>query len=703
MKKIYIHIMMLAAMVVAGAAMTSCQKEEAATGKFSMTVNATKGGGNAKALSEDDHTINATWTVGERVTVYNITKGEPLEGYLEAQSAGASTTLNGTVTGTIAVGDSLLLKFLSPDYDSQDGTLAYIAAHCDYAEARVKVSDNSGSNVRITAAANFVNQQAIVKFTLKNTSDAAISVTPLKVSDGTHTYTVTPASATSEIYVAMPSFSGGTVSITAFDGDDTYFYRKTDVTFTKGQYYEISVKMAKAEYVDLGLPSGTKWATFNLGATKPEEYGDYYAWGATETWYSRLSPELTWKTGKEGGYTVGNVPSDNWTKYNTATYLQPDDDAAYANWGSNWCMPTMEQWQELFENCTCVESTRNGVSGYLVTSNKNSNTIFLPSTGHWDGTTLNNGALYFTATTAYLESNLYAMFASPAAKAVYHTGRQLGMSVRPVKSGNRIYNYTFYYTGAAQAFTVPETGYYTLECYGAQGGSFVDKRGGYGGTSQLTYHLTQGTTLYIYVGGQGGSKSSGTGQPEGGAGGWNGGGKGGTGVAHWSGGDPYNGGSGGGGATHIATSAIGAITSSTSFSTNNANLLLIAGGGGGACNYAIGANGGGAEGGKGSRGETAWTIDWNNGTYSCGRDGEVSANGAQSCEGCGGGGGGYVGGNTWHFTSSNAEYQSYSGAGGSSWGNTTNGMGYSTTAGGATAGGNGKAVVKWHGTTYSAK
>ena len=111
MKKIYIQLMMLAAMVVAGVAMTSCQKEEAVTGKFTMSVKATKGDGNTKALSLDGSTLNATWAEGERVTVHNDTKNADLEGYLEAQSNGAETTLAGTITGTIETGDVLTLKF----------------------------------------------------------------------------------------------------------------------------------------------------------------------------------------------------------------------------------------------------------------------------------------------------------------------------------------------------------------------------------------------------------------------------------------------------------------------------------------------------------------------------------------------------------------------------------------------------------------
>ncbi len=256
--------------------------------------------------------------------------------------------------------------------------------------------------------------------------------------------------------------------------------------------------------------------------------------------------------------------------------------------------------------------------------------------------------------------------------------------------------WTFTYTGAVQTFTVPTTGYYTLECYGAQGGTFTSNRGGYGGTSQLTYQLTQGDVLYIYVGGQGGSIAEYKGLPDGGNGGWNGGGKGGTGVKHRNveSETPWSGGGGGGGATHIATNAIGPITKSTDFTSNHTNLLLIAGGGGGGCSKGEGGNAGGATGEKGFHIDNSyiWSIDWNNGTCSCGKDGMLSSWEDHSCEGCGGGGGGYVGGNTW-VVQYNEQHQCYSGAGGSSWGDTTNGTGYTTTAGGATEGGNGKAKI----------
>lgn len=247
MKKIYIHLMMLAAMVVAGATMVSCSKDETITGKFNMTVKASKGGGNAKVLSLGGTTLSATWAVGEQVKVY---KEEAEIGTLTAQSAGESTTLDGTITGTITPDDVLTLKFCSPNYTSQLGTLEYIAANCDYATATVTVASNDNGRVTTTDHADFVNQQAIVKFTLKDKEDNSINTTKLVVTVGTDDYTITPARGTDEIFIAIPGFSGQTVTLSADIADidhPYYFYslQKDGVTFNNSQYYEYTVKMAR--------------------------------------------------------------------------------------------------------------------------------------------------------------------------------------------------------------------------------------------------------------------------------------------------------------------------------------------------------------------------------------------------------------------------------------------------------------------------
>lgn len=132
-------------------------------------------------------------------------------------------------------------------------------------------------------------------------------------------------------------------------------------------------------YVDLGLPSGTLWATCNVGASSPEDFGDYFAWGEVEPKESYL--DYKW------GYSYTSL-----TKYCTKssygyngfvdnkTELELEDDAAYINWGPSWCMPSYDQFEELLTKCTWTWITRNGVNGELVTG-PNGNTIFLPATG----------------------------------------------------------------------------------------------------------------------------------------------------------------------------------------------------------------------------------------------------------------------------------------------------------------------------------
>lgn len=135
----------------------------------------------------------------------------------------------------------------------------------------------------------------------------------------------------------------------------------------------------KHEWVDLGLPSGTLWATCNVGADTPEGYGDYFAWGETapKDYYSWET--YKWCTGNFNTMTKYCTSNDYGTTDNK-TELDPEDDAAYVNWGPSWRMPTTEQQQELRDVCKWTWTQRNGVNGKLVTG-PNGNTIFLPVAG----------------------------------------------------------------------------------------------------------------------------------------------------------------------------------------------------------------------------------------------------------------------------------------------------------------------------------
>ena len=193
------------------------------------------------------------------------------------------------------------------------------------------------------------------------------------------------------------------------------------------------------EAVDLGLPSGLKWASFNLGASKPEEYGDYYAWGETEP-----KTNYRWST-----YKWCNGSTDTMTKYctnedygyngftDTKTVLDPEDDAAHVNLGGNWRMPTDGEWRELLNNCTSTWKKKDGVFGRYFTSNTNGNSIFLPAAGdRIDTYSYNVGSKgQYWSSSLYTGNPDRAWFMNISSSGVNRFndyGRYFGFSVRPV-------------------------------------------------------------------------------------------------------------------------------------------------------------------------------------------------------------------------------------------------------------------------------
>ena len=196
------------------------------------------------------------------------------------------------------------------------------------------------------------------------------------------------------------------------------------------------------DYVDLGLPSGTLWATCNVGASEPEEYGDYFAWGET-------TPKSTydWST-----YRWCNGSSTTMTKYCTQsdygyngftdnlTELESADDAATANWGSGWRMPSYDQIKELCNSSyTTSEWTQlNGVYGRKVTSKSNGNSIFLPAAGYrWHDELSYAGSYGYYWSSSLSPSNGYRAyhlgFSSGYWDWIDYSGRDDGQSVRAVR------------------------------------------------------------------------------------------------------------------------------------------------------------------------------------------------------------------------------------------------------------------------------
>ena len=199
-------------------------------------------------------------------------------------------------------------------------------------------------------------------------------------------------------------------------------------------------------YVDLGLPSGTLWATCNIGANSPEEYGDYFAWGETKG-YNSGKTDFDWDT-----YRWCNGHYDEMTKYCTysnygyngftddKTELDLEDDAAYVNWGPDWCMPSIEQFEELInKSYTTTEWTaQNGVNGRKITSKTNGNSIFLPAAGYRDDSSLSgagsDGGYWSRSLNSddpFHARSLYFNSSSIRAGSSY---RCYGGGVRPVRS-----------------------------------------------------------------------------------------------------------------------------------------------------------------------------------------------------------------------------------------------------------------------------
>ncbi|MBR4238285.1 MAG: Ig domain-containing protein [Prevotella sp.] len=198
-------------------------------------------------------------------------------------------------------------------------------------------------------------------------------------------------------------------------------------------------------YVDLGLPSGTLWATCNVGANSPEDYGDYFAWGETEGYDSGKTTFYwsTYKWCKGSNRTMTKYCSDSSYGYegftDDLTELELADDAAYVNWGPAWRMPSIEQFEELINSSytTSEWTTQNGVDGRKITSLSNGNSIFLPAAGCRDVSSLSSAGSYVIcwSRTLISGSTEYARSLRFSSRYIWtsdYSGRCSGQSVRPV-------------------------------------------------------------------------------------------------------------------------------------------------------------------------------------------------------------------------------------------------------------------------------
>ena len=257
--------------------------------------------------------------------------------------------------------------------------------------------------------------------------------------------------------IAPVDLSGKSLNMEIYGGDNYLTGRVTGQNFQAGKAYLIKATVGPIygwendfNWVDIGL--SVKWATNNVGTFSAEEYGDYYAWGATDPHYESLEP-LTWKEGFGAGYTWTNCPystggettNAQFTKYNAndnKTTLDLTDDVAREIWGGGWRMPTAAEFEELIAtrnneaNYLWEWTEMNGVAGWQIIYFGNDNSIFLPAAGTWSGTDSNNagsqGAYWSSSLYTGDRSNARGLYFNPNGVSSYTYDRSMGLSVRPV-------------------------------------------------------------------------------------------------------------------------------------------------------------------------------------------------------------------------------------------------------------------------------
>lgn len=296
------------------------------------------------------------------------------------------------------------------------------------------------------AASDVTDREATVTTQIQSSSVDARERLQFGVAYSVSASALHPDSLFAEVSFYLNDVENGeyTVTLTKLSDNTTYYY--ASYTSFGGVYLFSDVKTFTTEenltagiinghdWVDLGLPSGLKWATCNVGASSPEEYGGYYAWGETEE-----KSDYGWDTYKwcKGSFT-------SMTKYCTdssygtvdgKTLLEPSDDVAHVKWGGSWRMPTHDEMEELRTNCTWKWTSQNGVKGQFVTG-PNGNSIFLPAAGGRGGAGLygrGSDGYYWSASLLEGSSGYaYYLYFYVGGHGWRYYGRCLGLSVRPV-------------------------------------------------------------------------------------------------------------------------------------------------------------------------------------------------------------------------------------------------------------------------------
>ena len=509
MKKMMTNMKTLVALLMAGAAVTSCSSDDTIADQpvqqpvgpqvYTMTVEATKGGdATTRALADGGTTLTATWATTENVYVKKVDTWAT--GSLKPQADGATATLKGELSGvTIAANDVLTLQFPRSgalDYTGQVGTLEDIAAKYDYATATVTVKSVSGGDIIPEAATTtFQHQQAIVRFTLKNSDGTALPSNPtaFTMTDGTSTVELTSIPAgtyttngAGVLYVAFPASNGSAdITLTATVGSDTYtLTTSSSKTFNIGNFYRVTAKMAKQASVPENALSG-QFTVGMDGSTPKKVYFSkgnlYYDANATTKWYFATNQWDYIGTATSypmDHFTWGNIdtPTYNGTSYYTENANLNGDTDWGSRMGTGWYTLSKDEWVYLFNTRTNAASKfgyatvagkvgiiivpddftdprKNNGSGAFVGSTttgwtanvysaenwsamETSGCVFLPAAGRRDGASVFNvgsDGSYWSGTANGAGYAYYVYFNSGGVDPADYYDRYRGFSVRLVR------------------------------------------------------------------------------------------------------------------------------------------------------------------------------------------------------------------------------------------------------------------------------
>jgi hypothetical protein len=458
-------------------AFVSCKKDKETTGNMTFEATISQPTSNSKTHIGPDNML--VWDAGNTIKVFNAA------GQYGDFTTNDNNAVTATFAGTLTASESYTAFYPNAQFDGTNvrvavgGTQTYVAdnfANNSYP----MLATNSGDNFLFHSHAGVLRLQftsevgaTVGSITVAGVGNDVLAgtmvypygyhydfndVMPYTVEGGVQEVTLNCGAGVTlqstptvfNIILLENALSNGfTVTLKAVDGSELQSFTAPEGNTIMAENIVIMPELAvtgtgggggdEHAYVDLGLPSGLLWATCNVGANAPEEYGDYFAWGET-------TPKTTFNW---SNYQLCNGSENTLTKYcdnsnygyngftDNLTTLLPEDDAATANWGDGWRMPTNEEFEELYNNTTVTWTQQNGVNGRLFTA-ANGNSLFLPAAGYrWDVGLYGAGDWGYFWSSSLLTGGpgyaLYFIIGSNYYCSISYDNRYIGLTVRPVR------------------------------------------------------------------------------------------------------------------------------------------------------------------------------------------------------------------------------------------------------------------------------